>query len=171
MGENTCWSKFKAFNSRVGKRIFNFFGKIFWLLIFFLNLHHVDNKVYDPDERMDQLVVVSILENYLQLKVIVIVLWMGGSTIALPNAMSILSSIITVSRSIGQATSIFTKNILKYWGSKDKSNKRLLCRNIFDLILILFFYIQIVLLTMYSFLNGMLSNPATESKKFQKEFL
>lgn len=47
-------------------------------MTFFLNLHHIDNKVYDPDERMDQLVVVSILENYLQLKVIVTVLWMGG---------------------------------------------------------------------------------------------
>lgn len=72
---------------------------------------------------------------------------------------------------MGQATSIITKNILKFWGAKEKSYKRLLCRNILDLILILFFYIQIILLTMYSFLNGMLSNPAAESKKFQREFL
>jgi hypothetical protein len=44
----------------------NFFGRFLWAVFFYLELHHLGNEYMDAEERTDQLVVVGILENYLQ---------------------------------------------------------------------------------------------------------
>jgi hypothetical protein len=79
----------------------NIVGRIFWALFFYLELHHLGNDYMDAEERTDQLVVVGILENYLQFFFIQIVIWMNGSTITTLQLMSIMSSIGTVSRTLG----------------------------------------------------------------------